>query len=248
MKKIAATCLFSIIGLSVTPPAMSAGTEFDQAPPPSSIECTDYQPGFGTALGDDNTSPPAVTPSVTPEISQASGSDSSDATKTHDPDPVDVTKAESERSELKPPIYPAATTTPKPDTPAAAIPEDPKPAVTVHPKKEPEVSEAPATVPTNRARRQWLSGYGTGIITNSIQAIAQAPRAIAQYTATEYHAGIEDMTNNGKTTWLKGPAALISLPFSIGAGIAEGTAQAFQYQEVDTPSPKLAESTEKKTQ
>lgn len=251
MKKTAAALMCSAVGLVInSTPAFPASTEFDQPAPSSSMELTDSQAGFGTAPGDDGGgAPQTVTPApVAPEAAATQEETPQQLAQSHDPDLVDSVKAETaEKSELKPPIEPPQVA-PKLDTPAAVIPEEPKPAVTVHDKKQPEVSEAPAAVPTNKARRHWLSGFGTGIIANGIQAMAQTPRAIGQYTASEYRAGVDDLTNNGKTAWLKGPAALISLPFSIGAGIAAGTAEAFTYQEVETTSPKLAESAKKSTQ
>jgi hypothetical protein len=251
MRQATATVLCSIIsvaGMSIAQCgylgaiAASGSTEFD-APPPSSGESSDSQSGFSTAPTEpEDTSPPAVAPTVSD--SAAPSVRVADSADVHDSDPVDEVKVNETAPAVERSSHCSGTATPAvrkcapevvPPTATAALPPDsakPEPQLKAPIHGEKEV--APESAPTNKYVRNWRGG---GFIANSVKALFDSPAEMYRNSVTEFHAGVADMTNNSQRKSLKVPAAIITLPFSMAAGCAEGISTAFKYGKTGEPAP-----------
>jgi hypothetical protein len=88
--------------------------------------------------------------------------------------------------------------------------------------------------PTNKYARNW--GLG-GVIVNPIKAIFAAPGEMYRATVNEFHTGLKDLTNNSTNSLLVMPAAVLTLPFSVVAGCAEGVSSAVKYEKTGDVAP-----------
>jgi hypothetical protein len=235
MRQLTATILSSAIGLAgimVAPgnsnlaaQAASTTMEFDGPGPSNAPENNDCQPGFSTApteAGD--CSPPAVTPAVSeaspPAVPQAAAADA------HDADPVDVAKVNAAEAPVTEKPAPA------PAVQKAATVEDCSVAKSKCAALPPDTTQQ--ATPTNKYARSW--GLG-GIIVNPIKAMFAAPGEMYRASVNEFHSGLNDLTNNGSKRLLVMPAAMLTLPFSIAAGCAEGASSAIKYERTGEPAP-----------